>query len=249
MRRLRFLVSPADLEAGPGSLVVLPPEEGRHLRVSLRGRPGAEIHVFDGCGRGFRARIVSLSSERVELSLVAEETDPVEAPLTLVLLQALTRDEAFESAVDQATALGVSSIVPLLTERGRTGGRAPDARRLERWRRIAQEAAKLSWRRKAATIEDPIPVEFVTAVDSPGSIGLVLDTEAPHGSLRSVLDGPPPLQARIAAGPEGGFSAGERDALVRARFAPVSLGPRILRTEHAGCAALTVLLNRWGDLG
>lgn len=250
MRRLRFLVEAGALERGRGSRVGLPAEEARHLRVSLRGAPGETVHVFDGEGREFAASVVLVSPDRVEVELLAEETDRVEAPLRLVLLQAVSRDDAFESVIAQATALGAASIVPLLVGRTKGGSRPPDPKRLARWRRIARESAKLSWRRIVPSIEPP--AEIAAAADlaaAPGARGLVLDPLAAAGVLHGFLARTAPAEVRVAVGPEGGFTADERDAFARGGFAPVSLGPRVLRTEHAGPAALAVLLSRWGDLG
>jgi len=249
VRRFRFLVEPGALEPGAGAKLSLPPEEARHIAITLRATPGEEIQLFDGRGREFLARIETVAGGRVEVVLESEILEPVEAAVRLVLLQGFSKDEAFERAVDQATALGVAAIVPLLCERSRGGLRPPDARRLERWRRIAREAAKLSWRRVVPTLGDPEPTERVGAGDPPRSIDLLLDADAPRGSFRRLLHGPPVDEVRLAVGPEGGFSAAERAALLRAGFVPVSMGPRILRTENAGAAALAVLLSHWGDIG
>ena len=246
MRRLRFLVDPGALDGGAGTVVRLPEEEGRHFRVTLRGRPGMDVHVFDGRGRGFEGRIESALPEGVMVTLLAEERESVEPPLEVELLQAYSRDDAFEAVIDHATALGVSSIVPLLVARTQSGGRPPDARRLARFERIAREAAKLSWRRVVPRIHAPIAVGEIGLA---GSLDLWLDPGAAGGSFVRAIEGAARPFVRIAVGPEGGCSDEEGARLRACGFLAVALGPRILRTEHAGPAALAVVMSRWGDLG
>lgn len=249
VRRLRFLVPSGSFREGPGGHLALPYEEGRHVRVSLRGKPGLVVQLFDGEGKEYRAQVSAVTPTQVQVVLLGEESDPVEAPLPVIALQALSHDESFEHAVDQMATLGVSAIVPLLVERSKMGGRPPDAKRLMRWQRIAREACKLSWRRVVPRIEEPAAPAQVSALVSPGALPLLLDTESRAGSFRAVLEGPRPDLVILAIGPEGGFSEPERDDLLRAGFRPVSLGPRVLRTEHAGAAAISILLAAWGDMG
>lgn len=249
MRKLRFLVPPGSFREGPGAHVPLPYEEGRHVRVSLRGKPGMIVQLFDGDGKEYRAQISSVTPTQVQVVLLGEESDPVESPLKVVALQAVSHDESFEHAVDQMTTLGVFSIVPLLVERSKMGGRPPDAKRLMRWQRIAREACKLSWRRSVPRIEEPMATSEVASRVVPGALALVLDTEPHAAPMGAVVAEPAPDSVVLAIGPEGGFTDVERDDLIRAGFLPISLGPRVLRTEHAGSAAMSILLAAWGDMG
>jgi 16S rRNA (uracil1498-N3)-methyltransferase len=207
-----------------------------------------EISLCDGEGEEWRAEVAAVAPGEVRAALLEPLTAPVEPPIELTVLQAVSRDESFEAALDQLTALGVSVVIPVLVERTATG-RAPDARRLARWRRIARESSKLSWRRKVPKVEDPLPLAEAAAHDPARARGLLLDTGAPPGSLNELLRGPAPAAVLLAVGPEGGFSPAERTALIAAGFAPVSLGPRVLRTEHAGAAAAVLVLAAWGDAG
>jgi len=248
MRRLRFLVAPGALAEGRGSIVRLPEDEARHLRVTLRGRQGMEIYLFDGEGAEWRAEVEAVSAAEIRAVLLEAGTAAVDPPLEIVVLQAVSRDEAFESALEQMTCLGAASIVPLLVDRS-ASARPPNARRLARWRRIVREASKLSWRRTLPQVHDPAPVSELAVPGRPGSIDLLLDVGAPPGSLKAALAGPAPPSVRLAVGPEGGFTPAERCALLGAGFAAVSIGPRVLRTEHAGPAALALILAAWGDVG
>ena len=249
MRKLRFLVAPGSFREGPGATVVLPYEEARHIRVTLRGKPGMIVHLFDGEGKEYRGQVAAVTPTQVQIVLVAEESDAVEAPLRIVALQGVSHDESFEHAVEQMTSLGVASIVPLLVERSKMGDRAPDSKRLTRWQRIAREACKLSWRRLVPPVGEPVAPAGLPSLEGTGTIGFLLDPEAPLGSFHQILAGPRPDTVHVAIGPEGGFSPAENDTLRAAGYRPVCLGPRVLKTEHAGAAALALILARWGDIG
>jgi 16S rRNA (uracil1498-N3)-methyltransferase len=247
MRRLRFLVPPGALSAGAGAVVELPEEEARHLAVTLRAQPGFAVQLFDGAGAEWSGEVVEARRASVRVRLAAPETAPVESPLRVVVYQAVSVDRVFEESIEPLTALGAAAIAPLITEWARTAGRAPDAKRLARWRRIAAEACKLSFRRVIPVIEEPLDVSALAALPAAGA-RVLLDPDAPPGSLRAVIEGPVPSEVGLAVGPEGGFTPEEVVLLTRAAFLPVCLGPRVLRTQHAGPAALAILMAAWSDL-
>lgn len=249
MRKLRFLVPPGSLDSGAGAVVDLPEAEARHLAVTLRAQPGFLVQLFDGAGAGWSGEVVAARRASVRVRLLAPEAGPVESPLRVVVYQSLTVERVFEESIEPLTALGVAAIVPLMTERSRTGERPPDAKRLGRWRRIAAEACKLSFRRTVPVIGEPVAVSALAVLPAPGAARLLLDPDAPSGSLRASVAGPPPAEAWLAVGPEGGFTPEEVTVLISGMFDPVRLGPRILRTQHAGSAAVAIIMCAWSDLG
>src|SRR5262245_34827318 len=248
MRRLRFLVAPGTLSAGAGAVVALPGDEARHLARTLRAQPGLDVQLFDGEGEEWTGVVVEATRGATRVRLVAREAAIVESPLRITVFQALSLERVFEESLEPLTALGVSAIVPLLTERSRAG-RQPDAKRLARWRRIAAEACKLSFRRVIPAIGEPVTVTDLAATSARDDVRLLLDPDAPAGSLRTLIATPAPPGVGLAVGPEGGFTTEETARLVQAGFAPVRLGPRVLRTQHAGAAAVAILLAAWSDVG
>src|SRR5262249_34012530 len=146
---------------------------------------------------------------RVRVRLLEPETTPVESPMKVVVYQSVSIDRVFEESIEPLTALGVAVIVPLLTERARAGGRAPDAKRLARRRPIAAEACKLSFRRMIPVVAEPVGVSALAAIPAPGVRRLLLDPDAPSGLLRARLAEPPPAEAWLVVGPEGGFTPEE----------------------------------------
>jgi 16S rRNA (uracil1498-N3)-methyltransferase len=229
--------------AGAG-LFPLSSEQERHLAV-LRLLPGAAVEAFDGEGRRFRAELAANGLQ------VLEEL-PQEPPrrVDVVLAQALTKGEKMELVVQKATELGASRVVPLITERAvvRLEGER-GAVRAERWRKVAQEAARQCGRADVPRIDEPSSWDELFALlrEEPRRSGILLDPLAKELRLGAAVRGAARLL--IAVGPEGGLSAaecdrGEREGLVRA-----SLGPLVLRTETAGLAALCVALHVHGELG
>lgn len=226
---------------GTGALVELSQEESHHLARVLRLRAGDDLAVFDGQGREFLATLAS-TGRRVSVKVgepVRGRTDP---RLAVTLWQGLCRPERMDWVVQKATEIGAAAVVPFRAGRSETGGAAKP--RLERWRRIALEAAKQSGRRVVPRLGDvvslpPSPPEGVEALFlHPGSEPIALR-----------LAGPRPGALWVAAGPEGGFTDSEARQLAGAGWTACSLGPRTLRAETAGPIALALALFAWDDLG
>jgi 16S rRNA (uracil1498-N3)-methyltransferase len=217
-------------------------EQASHLVRVLRAQPGMEFDIVAG-DRVWHARIAGISNDNVRFSLLAEvEVDPA-MPITLLL--SIFKFDRMEWAIEKATELGVERIIPVSAQRSGKHLAQAAANRAERWRRIAREAAKQSRRSDIPVIEDPIPLK--TAVRREGhSIKLLLAAQQRATTLRKALE--EALKSaknespdfRLAVGPEGGWTA-EEDALFDVEgWKPVSLGPRILRTETAVITALAV---------
>jgi len=227
-RERRFLVSSLESEG-----VRLSPEEAHHLVHVLRLREGAEVSLFDGKGAAARAKVERIDGGAVDLSILGPEPSR-ESPLSLTVAVAPPKGDRMSFLIQKLTELGVTRVVPLVTERGRPG------ESLERWRRIAIEAGKQSGRSRAPEVTSPRSLEEVLKE---------------KGSLVAAHPGAPPLSAprsgAIVAliGPEGGWSERELALFSELGVTLFGLGPRTLRTETAAIAAAAVLLFLAGDLG
>jgi 16S rRNA (uracil1498-N3)-methyltransferase len=223
--------------------ISLSAEQLRYLRSVLRLENGTEIEIFDG--RGAR-RAAVLEGDALRVSEPLPEA-PARA-LDVVLVQALAKGEKMDLVVQKATELGASRIVPLASERA-VVKLQPGAAKLDRWRRIAQEAARQCGRADVPRIDEPCGLAEVLRMmrDDPERRGLLLDAEEKSLRLSAAARGVSRLL--LAVGPEGGFSPEERDLARRGGMLTVALGPLVLRTETAGLAALAVLLHVHGDLG
>jgi 16S rRNA (uracil1498-N3)-methyltransferase len=233
--------------APPGNFndasIVLDAGESRHLREVLRLDSGERVGVFDGCGREFTCEIVSRTKTSTELKILRETAPPSpESPFHLTLGVALMKGEKFDFVVQKAVELGVFRVVPLTTIRCDVRLKNKESR-LERWRKIAIEAAKQSGRARLTGVDEP--TDFASFVRAADKASIVLFSERGGESLEAVKvsDG---LTAII--GPEGGWDDAELKHARDAGVMIVTLGGRILRAETAAVAITALLQHRFGDL-
>jgi len=236
-------------EAISGGRLTLGADALRHVRTVLRLRAGDELVVTDGEGAEYVARLERLGRDRGEAALVRRAGPGRESPLRTVLAQAVPKGDRFELALQKAVELGVSAVVPLLTGRTVPAPRRAGGVRLERWRRVAEGAVAQCGRTRLPAVHPPRAFSALVADPAPEPLRVLLWAEAPEG-LGAVLAAweEPPKAVLVAAGPEGGWEPGEAESAIGAGFRPARLGPRTLRSETAGLAALAVLQHRWGDL-
>jgi len=241
--RLTRVYLDAPLEAG--GRVALTGSAARHLTRVLRLRPGQALTLFNGGGGEYAATIEAMHGEKVEVAVGEAQAIERESPLILTLAQGVSRGERMDLVVQKATELGASSIVPLLTERSVVRLSAPQAaRKLEHWRAIAVSACEQSGRNRLPKVLSLLPLADFLGQAGSGSRLLL----SPTGSTR-LQDVPAPISSvTVLIGPEGGLAGAEQSAALAAGFTAVRLGPRILRTETAAIAALTVLQREFGDL-
>lgn len=226
---------------GTGALIELSREESHHLVRVLRLRVGDGLAVFDGEGREFSATVDS-TGPRVSVRVGQPVRGRKDPELAVTLWQGLCRPERMDWVVQKATEIGAAALVPFHAGRSERGRAVKP--RLERWRRIALEAAKQSGRRVVPRVED---VVSLPASPPEGVEALLLQPGGEPMALR--LAGPRPLELWIAAGPEGGFTPDEARQLAGAGWRACSMGPRTLRAETAGPIALALALFAWDDLG
>ena len=208
------------------------------------------MQVFDGKGRTFAARVLSIGTDELELKL-APARIAAQAP-PIVLIQGLPKGEKLDWIVQKGTELGVAGIAPVAMRHCVVKLRPPRAQhRHQRWQKIAEEAARQCGRADVPRILPYQPLSDAIRQLSPGTRLLVLDEREPivrlAQGLASLGDAAVPLA--LVVGPEGGVDPSEVRELLEAGAVFVSLGRRILRTETAALAALAVVLHVTGDLG
>jgi 16S rRNA (uracil1498-N3)-methyltransferase len=232
-----------------GSTVDLSPEETHHLVRVLRMKAGDEAFIFDGCGFEYRCRLASLGGDNARLEIIETLGGEVESPVRITLAQALAKGEKFDFIVQKATELGVSAILPLVTDCADVKLDEGGARkRVERWRRVSLEALKQSGRRRLVEISAPLTLEqFLDAGGIPGPT--LVFSERGGGPLAGALGCAGSVASAAAViGPEGGWSDGELELLGARGASIITLGPRVLRTETAAIVAITLLQHALGDL-
>lgn len=229
-----------------GSDLDLEPEQSHYLGNVLRMTEGASLQVFNAqCGE-YRATLSTLKKNKASIVIeqqIAEYTPP---PLSIHLVLGISRGDRMDYAIQKSVELGVSRITPMYSEFGEVRFKQADRlqRKLQHWRRIAISAAEQCGRLDVPTISEP--KEFNNCIDN--DLGQLMIIFEPSGN-ESLKDLTIESNVTVLVGPEGGFSSIELD-LVRksANCHLVKLGPRVLRTETAPVAALSVMQFVFGDL-
>ncbi len=215
-----------------------------HLVRVLRFGAGDEFVVFDGIGHEFNAVLTSTTKSQATFKCTDEIVRNVESPLEIELGQVISRGDKMDFTIQKAVELGIHSITPLYSSRcGVKLDEKRQAKKVEQWQKIAISACEQSGRNVVPIVNN------ITNIDewynkSPESLSLTLD---PKASIK-ITELNIQKQIRLLIGPEGGLDSSEIENAAKANFTGVTLGPRILRTETAALAALSILGCKYGDL-
>ena len=232
MRR-RFFV-----EQFAGATAVMEGDAAHHLGNVLRAQSGQVYELSDGSA-AWLARIESVSRKRVEFALL--EQLPAPKPVANVtLLLSIVKFDAFEWAIEKATELGVTRIIPVAAARSEKGLLAAAAKRSQRWNKILLEASQQSRRLRIPQLDEPAKPTHAFECQAP-RFCLMLSERSDAPSIRSSLEKVKSVSAALAIGPEGGWTDDELISARAAGFREASLGQLILRTETAVIAALAML--------
>lgn len=242
MREIR-IYQPGDY--APGDIIELSEDAGLHVGVVLRMQVGERLSLFNGCNQQYIAVIDAAKKKRV--SVLIEQCQEVsrESPLTIHLGQAISKGERMELVMQKAVELGVARITPLITSRSVVKlDRERMAKKLHQWQAIVIAACEQSGRNTVPVVADPMTFsDFVQGVEA--ELKLILQPEQ-NKSWRdynlAVKD------IALVIGPEGGLTAEELEEACEQHFSPLTLGPRVLRTETAAITVLSLLQAVGGDL-
>jgi 16S rRNA (uracil1498-N3)-methyltransferase len=237
--RRRFFVEKFD-----GQRALVSGDGAHHLGVVLRAQAGQLYELSDGA-RVCLGRIEKVARDSVEFALLEElpANDPI---LRTTLLLSVVKFDSFEWAIEKATELGVSEIVPLAAARTEKGLIVAAEKRSERWRKIVLEAAQQSRRVRLPALQPVARPEAAFAARG-DRLGVFLSERSDAPSLRVALGNRRASNAVMAIGPEGGWTDEERADALKSGFLETSLGSLILRTETAVIAALASLAYALGD--
>ena len=245
---MRVIRAYVDLPLAPGARVTLPDAAGAHLVRVLRLREGDACVLFNGDGRDYDARLVESGKRGAVAEVAASRAVDNESPLRIVLLQGIARGEKMDLILQKATELGVDRIVPVDAER--TEVRLDGERlrkRVAHWHSVVASACEQCGRARLPTLDEPVAIASAAEAAAGAPLRLTLD---PRGAHRlPALSLAATTTVAVAIGPEGGWSPRDRAVLEAAGFEGLRLGPRILRTETAGLAAIAALQSLYGDLG
>jgi 16S rRNA (uracil1498-N3)-methyltransferase len=256
MTRRRWIADSWD-----GATASLTGEQAAHLIRVLRAQKGMEFDVVAG-DRVWHAAITGISGDTVLFTLLSEVEGDRALPVTLLL--SIFKFDRMEWIIEKATELGVERLVPMIARRSEKHLVQSAQARVDRWRRISREAAKQSRRSDVPLVDDVIPLKdaargkpfgHASAPNSELPLRLLLAEQEKMTTLHATVEwalkqqeeDESRLSIALALGPEGGWTAEEEALFTAEGWKPVSLGPRILRAETAGIAAIAVVASLLGS--
>lgn len=225
----------------------LPEATHRHLVQVLRLHAGDALTVFDGQGCEAPAALITAEKRHSRIRVGAVQRPVRESPLTVTLLQGVSKGERMDYTLQKAVELGVTAIQPLTTQRSMVKLDADRwAKKYAHWQGVIVSACEQSGRVVIPSLHPPASLDAALNALPDDTLRLALLPE--HG--RALRDLPPPQSGvALLVGPEGGLDPTEIRLALDAGFTAVQLGPRVLRTETAGVATLAALQALWGDWG
>ena len=215
-----------------------------YLSKVLRMQKGRALIVFNDSGNQWHATIKDITKKTVAIETHTSESPQTESPLNTHLAIGISRGERFDWVVQKATELGVSAITPLFTERCEVKLQ-PDRikKKCQHWQQISISACEQSLRTRIPSINTPVNFNDFLDTHAFGEHGFVLHHRCSN-SIKSIAS---LKQCTLVVGPEGGLTEHEIHAAQEAGYTPMSLGPRVLRTETAPISALSLLQWQFGD--
>ena len=226
--------------------ILLSKEDSKHVKTVLRGKIGDELTVCDGEGSDYHCSISALE-ELVAVHIRTKTLCEAEPRRKITLYQGLPKADKMEFIIQKCIELGVERIVAVSTERSIVKLDKKEEKKIERWQKIAEAAAKQSGRGKIPEIGESV-LNFMEALQEAKDLdGAVIpyEKECERG-LKAFAEGFHGESIGIFIGPEGGFSGKEIHLALDSEVLPVTLGKRILRTETAGMTTIAILLHELG---
>jgi len=237
----RFFVNPKKIL---DNVVDIEGDDAIHILRVLRLREGDLIEVCDGVGNEYKGTLLRKAKDRVQVFLEDPKPTKGEPRIRVTLYQGIPKGSKMDFIIQKCVELGIYSIVPVVTARTITdlSSSGKEEKKVARWQKIAEEAAKQSRRGIIPSIQLPISYnEVIERVSTP--LKILPWEEEQSSSLRLTLHGAGHVQdIAIMIGPEGGFEEGEVMKAKEQGWNVVTLGPRILRTETAGMAVLSAIM-------
>lgn len=237
-----FFVTPAQIQK---DYAVITGQDVNHIRNVLRMKPGERVGIRDGISRNYVCELEEIGTDQIRAKILSADEDSSELPARLYLFQGLPKSDKMELIIQKAVELGAYRIIPVATRRAVVKlDQKKEQAKVARWNAIAQSAAKQSGRMLIPEVSGVMTFREAVAFAEAFDINLI-----PYELAEGIADSKktmeqirPGMQVGIFIGPEGGFDVEEVEDAVAAGIYPITLGRRILRTETAGLAALSILM-------
>lgn len=242
---MRTIRSYIDAPLAPGTELALPEAAGNHIVRVLRLKTGDVFNLFNGDGNDYPAEITAIDKKGAKARILSCHALNNESPLRIHLFQSIARGEKMDWILQKATELGVSAFTPMVSDRTEVKlDNERSDRKLSHWQGVIRSACEQSGRAILPEVSPPISINQMNGAVKREQ-AYYLDPEAAEGI--NGLDPDRTVGLALAIGPEGGFSERDIRLLQTAGFKGLKVGPRILRTETAGMAAIAALQSRFGD--
>ena len=244
--------------------IIISGDQARYLSLVLRIKPGDSLIVFDGSGYRYICKVLQTHKKEVVIEKIKKEPYSAESPVSISLAQGLPKSDKMDLIIQKSIELGVKKIIPLITKRSQIR----HTEKIERWRKIALSASQQSGRGRIPEIEEIVSIEEflkntpltpldrgeqfppLKKMDERGFLNIIFSEEQKEINLKKILNNfKASKNIVLLIGPEGGFSGEEVSAAVEKGFIEASLGPRVLRTETAPIAAISIIQYELGDMG
>ena len=211
--------------------------DAHQIKNVLRLKVGDQIELLDGTGKIHTSKITKMEQNKIACNVLSTKHDETEPKIKVTLAQCLPKAKKMALIIQKCTELGIRQIIPTLSERSIAKGE-----KLDRWKKIAKEAAEQSGRSTIPEIAPLTKFADILKLKSQFDIALIPWELEKEITLKQILSTQPPNHLLVLIGPEGGFSQEEIKLAQEAGFTPVSLGKRILRTETASMAILAMIM-------
>jgi 16S rRNA (uracil1498-N3)-methyltransferase len=245
----RFIVDPKSIHNGHLRIYG---DDLKHLRKVLRLGPGDSINVFDGTGKEFEAKLLSVDKTCALAEITASFQTEAEPEINLTLFQGLLKGEKMDLIIQKGVELGVRSIIPVITDRTvvQVDNNKSEKKAL-RWSKIAREASKQCRRAMVPHISEPISFDEAISESKRYEAALLLYENESKKCLKETLKCYTINKIKEIAlfvGPEGGFTPHEIEKYTNSGFDVAGLGRRILRAETAAISVISIIMYEMGEL-
>lgn len=248
----RFFVDEKNISEENQKIIINNKEDVKHIGRVLRLSKEDCIEICDGKNHDYIGKIVSLEKSEIIVNILEKGLSKTEPPVNITLFQGIPKSAKMDMIIQKCTELGINKIVPVNTERTivQLKDKKAEGKKIERWQKVADAAAKQCKRGKIPTIDYPISFEEMINEISEYNLKIIPYEQEENTGIKRLLKSKKGYESiAIIIGPEGGFEKSEIKLAKDNGVIPVTLGPRILRTETAGFVALSILMYEIGDLG
>lgn len=225
-------------------------EDVQHISRVLRLKEGDKIEICDQQGTDYLVSIEYISKNTVRTNIISQEISKGEPCIDVVLYQGIPKSTKMDLIIQKCTEMGITRIVPVVTARTvvKLESEKDEMKKVARWTKISEEAAKQSKRGIVPRIDMPMNLEQALKDSQQLDLNLIPYEGEKEMSVKKALQSKEPKSVGFFIGPEGGFDAFEIDKAKQSNLVPVTLGNRIMRTETAGFAMLTCIMYEYDQM-